>query len=415
MNVGVTARHHTFFEMLGNFAIGDYFKKEAVHYAYDLLVNHFKINPNLLYITVYEGDPETMQYWINLKIDPTHIIKGNKERNFWDIGQGPCGPCTEIYYDRGTKYDPENIGFKLFKEDIENDRYVEIWNIVFSQFNNDGKGNYTELARKNIDTGAGLERLATISQAVPTDFDTDVFIPIMQAIGTLTSQRYDPNAYFGKNIGQIQINRDFKIIADHLKACTFAIADGAIPSNKDRGSVLRRLIRRAMISARKLTIKTSFSAAVVQSIVKVMQQYYPYLKENQDRIIQIITKEEALFNQTLEHGFKLFDEIITQKKLHIDNIFKLVDTYGFPFELIAELAQERGIEIDEKAYERKLQAHQNISRANLETKGMASQNENLINFTKPSTFDYDKINNNAEVIALFDKEFTPVNTLSTNG
>jgi alanyl-tRNA synthetase len=271
------------------------------------------------------------------------------------------------------------------------------------------------LARKNIDTGAGLERLAAISQQVPTDFDTDAFIPIIQAISTLAIKQYDTNAYFSKDVNQLNINRDFKIIADHLKACTFAIGDGAIPSNKERGSILRRLIRRAMISARRLGIKQSFSEVIVKSIVTAMQEYYPYLEESQERIIQILTKEEELFNQTLEHGFKLFDEVISQKNLHIDHIFKLVDTYGFPFELIVELAKERDVEIDEAAYERKLQEHQNISRANLETKGMASQNESLIKFIEPSIFDYAKVSDTSKVIGLFDKTFSLVNTLTKTG
>jgi alanyl-tRNA synthetase len=415
MNVGVTARHHTFFEMLGNFSIGDYFKKEAIQYAYDLLVNHFTIDPALLYITVYEKDQEAYQHWIDLRIDPSHILKGNKERNFWDIGSGPCGPCTEIYYDRGNKYDSENIGVKLFQQDIENDRYVEIWNIVFSEFNNDGAGNYTELARKNIDTGAGLERLATISQQVPTDFDTDIFLPVIQAISKLTDKRYEVDAYFSKDVNQLSINRDFKIIADHLKACTFAIADGAVPSNKERGSVLRRLIRRAMISARRLGIKQNFSAMIVPSIILVMQPYYSYLIENENRVIQILTKEEELFNQTLEYGFKLFDEVIAQKNLNIDNIFRLVDTYGFPFELIVELAKERGIEIDETAYERRLGIHQDVSRANLETKAMAAQNKNLLKFTQPSIFNYNQVDISAKIIGLFDKNFTPIKILSDVG
>jgi alanyl-tRNA synthetase len=292
---------------------------------------------------------------------------------------------------------------------------VEIWNIVFSQYNNDGKGNYKELARKNIDTGAGLERLAAISQDVPTDFDTDLFMPIIQTIAKLTSKVYDVNAYFSKDTKQLSINRDFKIMADHLKACTFAIADGAIPSNKERGSILRRLIRRVMISARRLEIKQNFSASIVKSIVETMDVYYPYLKEHESRVIKVLQKEEELFNQTLERGFKLFDEFISKKDLHIDNVFKLVDTYGFPFELIVELAQERGITIDETAYEKKLQQHQDTSRANLETKAMASQNENLINFVKQSTFDYCKYDDESKIIGLFDNNFNPVNTLTKKG
>jgi alanyl-tRNA synthetase len=288
---------------------------------------------------------------------------------------------------------------------------VEIWNIVFSQFNNDGNGNYNELARKNIDTGAGLERLAAISQQVPTDFDADGFLPIITAISQLTTYKYDQNAYFSQDAKQLLINRDFKIIADHVKACTFAIADGAIPSNKERGSVLRRLIRRAMISARRLEIKQNFTMDVVSGVIKAMVSYYPYLKQHQPRISEILNKEEMLFNQTLERGFKLFDEVVSQKQLHIDNVFKLVDTYGFPFEIIAELAKERGLEISEAAYQKKLAEHQNISRANTDVKGLLTQNEHLLNFRETSTFDYEKLVDSAKIIALFDEKFKPITEL----
>lgn len=415
MNVGITARHHTFFEMLGNFAIGDYFKEEAIKLAHELLTKHFLVNLNLIYITVYQDDDDTYNAWIKLGINKSHIVRGNKERNFWDVGQGPCGPCTEIFYDRGSQYDPTNIGTELFLKDIENDRYVEIWNIVFSQFNNDGKGNYTELSRKNIDTGAGLERIASISQQVPTDFDTDAFKPIIDAISSLTTKRYDMNSYFSKDVEQLIINRDYKIIADHIKACVFAIADGAVPSNKERGSVLRRLIRRAMISARRLQIKKSFISPVCIGVITATDEYYPYLKQSQERIVDVLTKEEELFKLTLENGFKLFDEIISKNDLHIDNVFKLVDTYGFPFEIIAELAKERGVVIDEATYEKKLQTHREVSRANLDVKGMVSQKEGLINFTTPSTFDYSKLTTKSKIIGLFNNDFKNVKTLDELG
>lgn len=416
INVGVTARHHTFFEMLGSFSIGDYFKKEAIDMAYQLLTKHFDVDKDLLFITVYQDDEEAYKHWINNGIDKSHIIKGDRDRNFWDVGQGPCGPCTEIFYDRGSKYDFENIGIKLFHDDLENDRYVEIWNIVFSQFNNDGKGNYTELTRKNIDTGAGLERIASISQNVPTDFDTDSFMPIVNIIGTLTGKKYHTDAYFKKDLEHTSINHDYKVIADHIKACVFAIADGAMPSNKDRGSILRRLIRRAMVCARRLDIKTSFTAPVAISVVDVMQNYYPYLKNEIQRVTDVLASEEKLFNITLDHGFKLFEETVKTKKLDIETVFQMVDTYGFPFEIIVELARERRIEINEDEFNKRFEKHQTISRSNHEVKGMASQNDNLLNFTIPSTYEYFKTSlQNAEVIGCFDENFKPVNSFNGKG
>lgn len=415
-NVGNTSRHHTFFEMLGNFSIGDYFKKEAIDFAFEILTKKFGFESERLYITVFEDDETTYNQWINKGISSLHIVRANKERNFWEIGQGPCGPCTEIYYDRGSKYDPNNIGEKLFFNDIENDRYVEIWNIVFSQYNNDGNGNYTELTRKNIDTGAGLERLAAVIQDVPTNFDTDVFQPIINSIESLSKFKYDINSYFdANNKQQKDINRDFKIIADHLKACTFAIADGVHPSNKERGSIIRRLIRRAMVCARRLKIETKFTALISKAVIKTMTNYYPYLVTKQDEITNTLTKEEELFAKTLENGYKLFEQALIQNKneLPTDTIFRLVDTYGFPFEIIQELAKENNLAIDIDAYKQRFNKHQDVSRANIETKGMLQQHNDLINFTQSSTFDYEKSSiNGAKIIGLFDLDFKKVDKIS---
>jgi alanyl-tRNA synthetase len=250
---------------------------------------------------------------------------------------------------------------------------------------------------------------------VPTDFDTDIFQPIIAAIGLLTNEKYDSDAYFNNDVKQLNINRHFKIIADHVKASTFAIADGAIPGNKDRGYVLRRLIRRAMISARALKIKDNFITDVVNNVIISMDDYYPYLRQKQTQIVEILSKEEQLFKVTLENGLRLFDELVLKNGLHIDNVFKLVDTYGFPFEIIVELANERSVKIDEAAYEKKLQSHQKISRANLHVKGMLSQNKALIEFTTPSTFDYTKLSIKANIIALFDENFKPVEVLNKIG
>jgi alanyl-tRNA synthetase len=287
---------------------------------------------------------------------------------------------------------------------------------VFSQFNNDGKGNYTELARKNIDTGAGLERLASISQDVPTDFDTDGFLPAIQVLETLSESKYDINSYFSKNQAQLNINHDFKVIVDHIKANIFAIADGALPSNKERGSILRRLIRRALICSRRLIIKNDFIEVLVKKIIQINANYYPYLLEQQSHIIDIINQEAVSFTKTLKQGYELFQQTLQNKEINTESIFKLVDTYGFPFEIIHELALERGIEINEAAYLERLEKHKEISRANLETKGMDSQNNELVNFTLASSFDYDLLEiNHAEVIACFDTNFNRVEHFSGKG
>lgn len=415
-NVGVTSRHHTFFEMLGNFSIDDYFKKEAIDFAFDLLINHFEIDKNLLYFTVYEQDQQAYELWVKKGIEPSHIFRCNKERNFWDIGQGPCGPCTEIFYDRGQKYDPEKKGIELLKQDLSNDRYIEIWNIVFSEFNNDGKGNYTELTRKNIDTGAGLERLACISQNVPTNFDSDLFLPIINTIETLTSKKYHVGNYFGNNEAQKQINCNYKIIADHLRACVFAIADGASPSAKDRGSIIRRLFRRAMICLKRLDILDNFVKPIVISIINNMNDFYPYLTIHQDKVIKILENECHTFKQTLNTGYELFTKAIETNSLDTNTIFKLVDTYGFPFELIQDLAKEKNIQINYEAYQNRFLQHQNISRKKTNESGMSSQKNDLLNFNDSSIFSYDLLNiNNARVVALFDEQFNKVNSLTKKG
>lgn len=413
LNVGLTSRHHTFFEMLGNFSIGDYFKIEAINFAYELLVYEYRLDPKRLYITVYEDDLDAYNKWIKLGINPTHIIKCNRDRNFWDVGSGPCGPCTEIYYDRGEKYDPKKLGEKLFFEDIENDRYVEIWNIVFSQFNNNGQNEYTELAQKNIDTGCGLERMCCVLQDVPTNYDTDLFVDIIKAIEKhVKNFHYDTNAYFNNNAKQKHINQNFIVIADHLKASVFAIADGAIPSGKERGAVLRKLIRRAIVCAWSLHADNNYLNDVVTAIINSMKDFYPYLNEQKPLIISVLNNEMELFNKTFNHGIKLFDELKNKtNKFTGEQVFKLTDTYGFPFEVIKSLCHENDIAIDEKSYLEALSEHQKLSSNNQKDfKAMLQQNPNLINLSVDSNFDYHALSyQNAKIVALFDENFNPTN------
>lgn len=414
-NVGITSRHHTFFEMLGNFSIGGYFKEQAIEMGYDLLINKFEIDINKLYFTVFEEDDIAYQKWLDLKINPKHIIKCNRDRNFWDVGMGPCGPCTEIYYDRGPKYDPNGIGEKLFLEDIENDRYVEIWNIVFSEFNNDGNNNYTQLERKNIDTGAGLERITCISQDVPTNFDTDLFQDIIKQVEVYSKYKYDMNAYFSNDPKQNKINLAYKVIADHARASVFAIADGAIPSNKERGYILRRLIRRLIVLQNGLDIKENIFENIVKSVVKLMKVYYPYLVELQDKIISVLNKEYEIFKNTLDQGFKLYKEASSVKVLDGNVIFKLVETYGFPIELIKELAQADEVELKLLEFDELFKEHQRISNAKRDAIAMQAQNGELLNLVTPFKFYYDKNDIEAKIVKLYNDEFVSVDVLNGSG
>lgn len=354
-NVGVTARHQTMFEMLGNFSIGDYFKEDALKMAWELLTSPqwFDIDPNKLYITVFNEDEETYRLWRDkIGVSPSHLFKMGKKTNFWEVGPGPAGPNTEIFFDRGIKWDPQRLGTKLIEDDIENDRYVEIWNIVFSQFNSDGKGHYRELPRKNIDTGAGLERLASIFQGTPTNFETDLFCPVIQHLETITNPEihYSLENYFEPSAPQTKINTAFKVIADHVRAVSFAIAEGILPSNKDRGYIVRRLIRRAQLYAFELGINQAFLSQLVDKSIAPMAEFYPDLSRHRDLIKNTISQEEAKFLKTLTNGYKHLSRIIeTEKKLSARNIWLLFESFGFPIELTAEIAQKRDIPIDFEA------------------------------------------------------------------
>ena len=370
-NVGVTARHHTFFEMLGNFSIGDYFKTEAIAYAYEMLFDVFKFDKDKIYFTYFEEDNDTYNEWIKLGIDPSHLIKGDRDMNFWDVGQGPCGPDTEIFYDRGEKYDPEGIGIKLLAEDLENDRYVEIWNVVFSQFNNDGEGNYEELKQKNIDTGAGLERIVSIFQDAPTNFDTDLFLPIIREVEKMTDFTYDIDNYFKKDPEQAKINRRFRVIADHMRAVIVAIQDGAKPSNTQRGYIIRRLIRRAYRSGIQLGIKETTFA---YKLIDIVEQTLAVYKIDKEKVSKIIKKEELAFAKTIKQGEEiLFNELSKSNgELDAKIAFKLFETYGFPVELTQEIVEEKGIKLDISKFDELKKKHADASRGE-KLSGMESQ------------------------------------------
>ena len=388
-NVGKTARHHTMFEMLGNFSIGDYFRDEAIEWGFELLTSPewFDFAKEKLYMTYYPEDKDSYNRWLALGVDPSHLIP--LEDNFWEIGAGPSGPDTEIFFDRGEAFDPENIGIRLLEEDLENDRYIEIWNIVLSQFNADPevpRSEYKELPNKNIDTGAGLERLVAVMQGAKTNFETDLFMPIIKEVEKLSGQTYDQDGD----------NMSFKVIADHIRALSFAIGDGALPGNEGRGYVLRRLLRRAVMHGRKLGIKETFLYKLVQTVGEIMASYYPEILEKRDFIEKIVKREEETFARTIDAGSGHLDQLLAQLKeagkdtLEGKDIFKLYDTYGFPVELTEEMAEEAGYKIDHDGFKAAMKEQQDRARAAVVKGGsMGMQNETLAGITEPSTFLYE--------------------------
>ena len=407
-NVGVTKRHQTFFEMMGNFSIGDYFREEAIGYAFELLTSkeYFGIPKEKIYVTIYPDDEESFKRWVEVGLDKDHIIR--LENNFWEIGEGPCGPDSEIFYDRGEKYDPEGNALELFKNDEDNERYVEIWNNVFSQFNSEpGKDrkDYKELPSKNIDTGAGLERWCCIFQDVDSNFDTDLFTPIISEIEKESGLLYD---------GQMA----FKVIADHVRTLTFALSDGANFDNVGRGYVLRRLLRRSVRFGKKLGLKDNFMYKLVPSVCKAMGESYPEIIENEDMVEDKIKKEEQLFRKTLDSGEKKLEDLMKSsgnKKISGEDAFKLYDTYGFPFELTEEILKESGYKVSKKEFDKCMQEQKELSKKNRKQETvMNKQSEDLLNFKKESEFLYNTYETKSDIIGLF-SDGKSVETLSGQG
>lgn len=389
-NVGKTSSHNTFFEMMGNFSIGDYFRDEAINYCFELLTNneYFAIPVEKLYITYYLNDKKTFDKWISLGIKKNHLIASKD--NFWEIGCGPCGPNTEIYFDRGEKYDPNKKGVQLIIDNIDNDRFIEIWNLVFSQFNAEigvNRDNYKELPHKNIDTGAGLERFACIFQGTETNFETDLFLPIIQKISELTLIKYDD-----------QSKIFFRIIADHIKTCVFAISDGAYFSNDGRNYVLRKLLRRAVMCSHKLGIDKPFIFNLVDTVINIYSSFYPELIQNRDKIIDSVKNEENNFFRVLKDGMKIFKKMISDNKI---DSFKLYDTFGFPIELTSELAKDYGIKVDLKNFHEKMLIQKQKSKRADNIQSMQIQSKDLINFVLPSKFNYENKCLKAKIIGLF--------------
>ncbi|CDR50424.1 alanyl-tRNA synthetase [Staphylococcus schweitzeri] len=382
-NVGFTARHHTFFEMLGNFSIGDYFKKEAIEFAWEFLTSNkwMGMEPDKLYVTIHPEDMEAYNIWHNdIGLEESRIIR--IEGNFWDIGEGPSGPNTEIFYDRGEAYGQDDPAEEMYPGG-ENERYLEVWNLVFSEFNHNKDHSYTPLPNKNIDTGMGLERMASVSQNVRTNYETDLFMPIMNEIEKVSGKQYLVNN---------EQDVAFKVIADHIRTIAFAISDGALPANEGRGYVLRRLLRRAVRFSQTLGINEPFMYKLVDIVADIMEPYYPNVKEKADFIKRVIKSEEERFHETLEDGLAILNELIKNAKTSTNEIdgkdaFKLYDTYGFPIELTEEIALQEGLNVDMTTFESEMQQQRDRARqARQNSQSMQVQSEVLKNITTESSF-----------------------------
>src|SRR3954447_8747030 len=398
-NVGKTARHHTFFEMLGNFSIGEYFKVEAVEWAWEFLTDEKWIGfeKEKLSVTIHPEDEEAFDIWKNkIGIPEERIIR--LEGNFWDIGEGPSGPNTEIFYDRGVEYGNDETDPELYPGG-ENERYLEIWNLVFSEFNHNPDGTYTPLPKKNIDTGMGLERITSVVQNAATNFDTDLFIPIIRATEEISGSKYG-----------VEKEKDvaFKVIADHVRTVAFAIGDGAIPSNEGRGYVLRRLLRRAVRYAKQININRPFMYELVPVVGEIMVDFYPTVKEKQDFIEKVVKNEEERFHETLHEGLTiLFDVIKKQKEkgnkqIPGEDVFKLYDSYGFPVELTEEYAEEEEMTIDYNGFESEMEKQRDRARtARQDVDSMQVQSGVLRDIHHESKFvGYDQLQVQATVVVL---------------
>ncbi|PLT62309.1 alanine--tRNA ligase [Mediterraneibacter gnavus] len=357
-NVGKTARHGTFFEMLGNFSFGDYFKNEAIEWSWEFLTEVVGLDPDRLYPSIYEEDEEAFEIWNKkMGIPAERIFRFGKADNFWEHGSGPCGPCSEIYYDRGEKY---GCGSPDCTVGCECDRYMEIWNNVFTQFDNDGHGHYSELEQKNIDTGMGLERLASVVQDVDSIFDVDTLKALRDHICRLADTEYGKDA---------QADISIRVITDHTRSVTFMISDGIMPSNEGRGYVLRRLLRRACRHGRLLGIEGSFIPELAQTVIEGSKDGYPELEEKKDFILKMIAKEEDQFNKTIDQGLGILAEMTAKMEaeqtttLSGADAFKLYDTYGFPIDLTKEILEEKGMQVDEEGFHTSMEVQRKTARA----------------------------------------------------
>lgn len=385
-NVGKTHRHATFFEMLGNFSFGDYFKKEAITWAWRFLTEIIELDKDKLSVTVYENDDEAYNIWAKeIGLDPSKISRLGKDENFWELEEGPCGPCSEIMYDRGEEYtDPE-------------DRYLEIWNLVFTQFNKKANGEYEPLEHKNIDTGMGLERLALIVEDAANIFELDSFRPLLTAIEDLSGHKYGTDEKYDES---------FRVVMDHTKAMTFLIYDGVIPSNEGRGYVLRRLMRRAIRHGKLLNIEGQFLEKLSKIVMEIYKTEYPELLDDKDRIFKIINREEKKFQETLDQGLDILNKMISDldedvKELNGEDAFKLYDTYGFPLDLTLEILEEKSLTVNKKDFEEAMNKQRESSRQHTSFKGGWEDDKlEISGYPKTEFLGYDQNDIKAEIIGV---------------
>ena len=398
-NIGKTARHGTFFEMLGNFSFGDYFKTEAIHWSWEFLTEVVGLDPDRLYPSVYQDDDEAFDIWNKeMGIPAERIFRFGKEDNFWEHGAGPCGPCSEIYYDRGEKYGCGKPGCTV---GCDCDRYIEVWNNVFTQFDNDGHGHYTELEHKNIDTGMGLERLAVIVQDVDSLFTIDTNKALLDRVCALAGKEYQKDH---------ETDVSLRIVTDHIKSCTFMISDGIMPSNEGRGYVLRRLLRRAARHGRKLGIEGKFLAELSRTVIELSKDGYPELDEKKAMIFKVLTEEEDKFNKTIDQGLSILNEMESEmakkgeKVLSGENAFKLYDTYGFPVDLTKEILEERDLSVDEEGFAACMKKQKDAARAARKTTNYMGADVTVYQSIDPAVttefVGYDRLVHESEITVL---------------
>ena len=398
-NIGKTARHGTFFEMLGNFSFGDYFKKEAIAWSWEFLTQVVGLDPDRLYPSVYEDDDEAFEIWNKQQgIPAERIFRFGKEDNFWEHGSGPCGPCSEIYYDRGEKYGCGKPGCTV---GCDCDRYMEVWNNVFSQFNNDGHGHYTDLIQKNIDTGMGLERLAVAVQDVDSIFDVDTLRALTDHVGEVAHTVYHQDEKKDVSI---------RIITDHIRSVTFMISDGIMPSNEGRGYVLRRLLRRAARHGRILGIEGLFLSELAKVVIATSKDGYPELEEKREMILKVISEEENKFNKTIDQGLTILEELEANMKaagkttLDGADAFKLYDTYGFPLDLTKEILEEKGFDVDEEGFKENMEAQRQAARKARKTTNYMGADVTVYQSIDPSVTSkfvgYDKLAHDSKILVL---------------
>lgn len=394
-NVGRTARHHTFFEMLGNFSFGDYFKEEAITWAWEFLTKELQLDPERLWPSVYIEDDEAYDLWRDvIKVPEERIVRLGKEDNFWEVGIGPCGPCSEIYVDQGEKFGCDS---PQCKPGCDCDRYIEVWNLVFTQLDKDKDGNYHPLTNKNIDTGMGLERIAAVMQGVANNFEIDIIFPIIKEVEHLSGKKYGVNP---------KTDMSMKVIADHVRATVFMVSDGVLPGNEGRGYVLRRLLRRAVRHGMLLGIKEQFMYKLVDTVVELMGDTYQEVELKREYVVKIITIEEEKFSQTLDSGLLLLENELQKLEpgavLPGITAFKLYDTYGFPLDLTKEILQEKSFGIDEEGYKTELEVQRNRARnARGDVEAMGSQEILILNSLEKSQFvGYTKLVDQGDIISI---------------